>query len=1464
MFGGTNRRARARHLAIAHRTGISRTLAIALVAGLLAPLVVFATGAGSQEAAAVTYDAAAVPIKFTQASRVAVVGTGTAAGDIQKYVGAATIAGVKIDAVVRTVALTTVTVSKFDEGSAVTTAPPGSSLTTDDLFQPNLNGTGSESMVTFEFSFYENGTYTGIGTGVPVVLTHVAVNSYDVDGNGGVKQFTDFRGFQTYTTYSESSTKGLDISSRGNGIVRLLDRGGANVSATSGSYSFARVKVNYDQVTKLTARVGSLGTGVAYFALDFSAGGIWTTNGTTAVTPTTLPNPFNSAPVTQDISAFYAAQGTGYVFTSADFPYSDVDENPFTALKIVTPPAPTAGALEYRTVDGWVPVTPGQAFTTDDIDTGALRLVPTPSGGSFTFQVQDGLLFSNTGTLTYTAPANAQTITFPQPSAHAGSSSFPSGATASSGLAPTLTSQTPGVCTVAGTTVSTLALPTGVTSATCVIVATQAGDASYGRVQPVTVQFAVSSLPSQTITFPAPADRPFTTTPIASNATTSATGHTPSLTSLTQDVCTIAGLTIVPVAPGYCSVRATSAGDSGYSAASPVTRGFTIEKAVQTITFAQPTGSTLATGSRTVNPTTDAPGLTPTLASSTPAVCTVSGFAVTYVSAGLCTLTSTEPGTATYAPAADVTRSFVILDITTSALDGGQVGAAHSQTLAVAGGSGGGVWSTPDTLPSGITLDPSTGAFGGTPSATYSGSITVVYTEGGASVSKVLPYEVVAAAAPNPQTITFAQPDSHPIVDAGVTLAPTTDAVGLVPDLASSTPAVCTVSAFDVTFVATGLCTLTASQAGDATHSAAPEVSRSFQVFEITTTGIAAGTSGSSYSETLAVTGSAGTGVWSTTVALPAGLTLDPATGILAGTPTVGFDQDVPLTYTENGGAETVTLRLVVVVPPTPQAILFVNPGTQWLGSGSITVAPSADSGLTPTLTPSAPAVCTVTGVTITLVTTGLCTITASQPGDATHSAAVDVQRTFRIMDVTTASLASGRVGDGYTTGQTLVGAVGGGSWHTASALAGLTLDPATGVLSGTPTSSGAFSVVIEYTEDGATASKSLVLVVVPATVAAAPAPEVTPGPTAPPLVRNQGAPAAPAAPAVTATPKPTASPTATPTAKPAATPGNTTADDLVGFGKNSKAQVEVIGAKTVATLVVAADKSIDTTGIADAVREATGDGSGEFAHLVSATSVQRPSTVKKVALVNDDASYFTLTTLGQATVLSDINTEAASGWMHFAVDITGYKPGSTAYLAMTSSPVVFASSIVGKDGTARIEGDMALDVLPAGVHRLRVIGDRVVGAVATDATGAIILTAAQLAEIERFDQGTDAAVRASGDNATGGDHVAVRIVPLEQQVPWWLVWMLAGLALLLVAARLAAIAERAAGRWIKRTVLVLAALVPIGVGLILDEPMLSIVAAAVALVALVFTRVVPVARQRAVESYDYAPRFDTSSAWQN
>lgn len=84
---------------------------------------------------------------------------------------------------------------------------------------------------------------------------------------------------------------------------------------------------------------------------------------------------------------------------------------------------------------------------------------------------------------------------------------------------------------------------------------------------------------SQTITFANPGTQFYGPTPTLT--ATSSSGLTPTFTSSTTGVCTItSGGTLAFVAPGTCTINADQAGNSAYSAATTVTRSFTVNAVV--------------------------------------------------------------------------------------------------------------------------------------------------------------------------------------------------------------------------------------------------------------------------------------------------------------------------------------------------------------------------------------------------------------------------------------------------------------------------------------------------------------------------------------------------------------------------------------------------------------------------------------------------------------------------------------------------------------------------------------------------------------------------------------------------------------------------------------------------------------------------------------------------------------------
>jgi hypothetical protein len=79
------------------------------------------------------------------------------------------------------------------------------------------------------------------------------------------------------------------------------------------------------------------------------------------------------------------------------------------------------------------------------------------------------------------------------------------------------------------------------------------------------------------------------------------------------------------------------------------------------------------------------------------------------------------------------------------------------------------------------------------------------------------------------------------------------------------------------------------------------------------------------------------------------------------------------------------------------QTIAFAPLSSQSFGAAPFTVSATAASGLTVSFASATPAVCTVSGTTVTLVATGTCTIKATQAGNANWAAATPVNQSFQV-----------------------------------------------------------------------------------------------------------------------------------------------------------------------------------------------------------------------------------------------------------------------------------------------------------------------------------------------------------------------------------------------------------------------------------------------------------------------------------
>ena len=419
----------------------------------------------------------------------------------------------------------------------------------------------------------------------------------------------------------------------------------------------------------------------------------------------------------------------------------------------------------------------------------------------------------------------AQSITFAAPAGQTfGVAPAALSASASSGLAVTFTSTTPGVCTVSGTTLTLV----GVGS--CTVSASQAGNASFQAATTVSNTFAVA-IGTQTISFISPGNQALGTAPGALVATATS-GLPVTLTSSTASVCTVSGTTLTLVSAGSCSLAASQAGNGLYAAASPVSFTVTVAPAplaAQAITFASPGNQTWGTTPAALSATSSS-GLAVSFASTTPAVCTVSGTSLALVTAGSCSVTASQGGNTSFAAATMVAQTFIVAPAaqTINFVSPGNQNLGTTPGALVATASSGLAVTLSSTTPGVCTVS------GTTLTLVSAGTCTVTANQAGSATyaaATAVSQSITVAAALQAQTITvtFSAPSS-PTVGVPTPALAATASSGLPVSFASTTPSVCGVSGTTLTLLAAGTCNVLASQAGNSTFAAAASVQISLTV----------------------------------------------------------------------------------------------------------------------------------------------------------------------------------------------------------------------------------------------------------------------------------------------------------------------------------------------------------------------------------------------------------------------------------------------------------------------------------------------------------------------------------------------------------------------------------------------------------------------------------------------------------
>jgi subtilase family serine protease len=295
------------------------------------------------------------------------------------------------------------------------------------------------------------------------------------------------------------------------------------------------------------------------------------------------------------------------------------------------------------------------------------------TAGSYTLTAASGALTAATSG-TFTIGMASQTITFPNPpvQTYSPSGTFALGATASSGLTVSYGSNTPGVCTVSGSTA------TIVTAGNCSITASQAGDGNYNAATPVTDSITIN-MASQSITFntTAPTGEAVggpTYTPAATASSGLAVAFSIDATS-TAGACAISAGVVSFTGVGNCIINANQAGDTNYNAATQVQQSVAVGIASQAIAFTS-TAPSGATAGGTYIVTATASSSLPvalTIDAAATSVCSLdgntTGSTVTYNGVGTCTIDADQAGNASYLPAPLAQQSFDVTPGAAAALN---------------------------------------------------------------------------------------------------------------------------------------------------------------------------------------------------------------------------------------------------------------------------------------------------------------------------------------------------------------------------------------------------------------------------------------------------------------------------------------------------------------------------------------------------------------------------------------------------------------------------------------------------------------------------------------------------------------------------------------------------------------------------------------------------------------------------